>query len=249
MNWSIAHFASDNNYSHILDSGKSTESSSPSTSTTTSVSNQPLQVSSSVGVHFAGRELGVISLLTGIPFLLPEGQEWIQARTGQTISSDKLSPARAPWEQEQGDSANSILLSIQNTRTFELPDKRCVTLFYEAFKDSPVMRRIFPILDDELFPETIRNAYHQPQTTFSFGQASARACIMAFVAFVARLCCPAPPVKDNFPGIAEIGFEIDHEAWAAKAQILMAQVLQEPANLDGAQAVLMLVCFQFKSSV
>ncbi|KAJ5666636.1 transcriptional regulator family: Fungal Specific TF [Penicillium macrosclerotiorum] len=217
-----------------------TASNSPSASTSTS-SNQ-FMFSAPVGVHFAGRELGVISLLTGIPFLLPEGQKWIQSRTGQMIASDKFSPTRVPWEKERGHSSNALLVNMPNQSLFELPDYRIVRVYFEAYRKSAVMRRLFPVVDVELFEETISAAYHQPQSTFRPGQASTRACIMAFLAFICRL----PPVKEQVQ-ICDRLAPVDHDAFASKGQFLIAQILQEPADLDGLQAVTMLTLYELSS--
>ncbi|KAJ5732220.1 transcriptional regulator family: Fungal Specific TF [Penicillium malachiteum] len=233
-------------YSHLLpaDTNDTAASNSPSNSTSTNSSNQPL-ISSNVGVHFAGRELGGISLLTGIPFLVPEGQEWIQSRTGQTISSDKLGPAKAPWEKERGHSANAILMNLRNHnhRLFELPPRQHVESFFEGYKSTAIMRRIFPVVDDELFAVTIKEAYKQPQSSFGFGQASTRACIVAFLAFAARL----PPIKGVIPVADYKALDIDHATLASKAQFLLAQVLQEPASLEGVQAVIMMTLYEVSS--
>lgn len=191
-------------------------------------------MSSMVGVHFAGRELGVISLLTGIPFLLPEGQEWIQARTGQSISSDKLSPTRAPWETERGDNTNHLLENLQSPDFLELPDWRQVRLYFEAFKDCAVMRRLFPVVDFDLFEETILAAYHQPKS-IRYGQARIRACVIIFLAFTARI----PLVQDKVKGSPFV--VLDHDALAAKGEFLLGQVLQEPASIEAVQALTMLV--------
>ncbi|CAI7623579.1 unnamed protein product [Penicillium pancosmium] len=214
-----------------------TASSSPSTTS----SHLPSAVPSTVGVHFAGRELGAISLLTGIPFLLPEGQEWVQARTGQIISRDNLSPARAPWEKERGQSTNNLFNNLSNQNMFELPDLRVVRLYLEAYKKSFVMQRLFPVVDPDLFEETIISAYKQPHSTFSHGQASSRACVIAFLAFVSRL----PPIKE-FVVNSPLG-EVDYDALAIKAQFFLTQVLQEPASLEGAQAVTNLTLFELSS--
>ena len=188
-----------------------------------------------MGLHFAGRELGAISLLTGIPFLSSEGREWIQARTGQSVSTDKLSPTKTPWEKERAQSSNTVLMKLYHQNTFELPDWQCVRMYHEAYKRSAVMRRIFPVIDVDLFEDTMVTAYQASHSHFSVGQASARACIIAFLAFVSRL----PPVKDQLKGSA-FAF-VDHEALATKVELLLTQVLQEPASLEGAQAVTMLV--------
>ncbi|CAI7654452.1 unnamed protein product [Penicillium glandicola] len=212
----------------------------------TTASNSPSSTqppdSSSVRVHFAGKELGVISLLTGTPFLFPEGQEWIKARTGQHVAIDKLSPARTPWDKERGQNFNTFLMNMSTCNPYELPDWGTVQVYYQAYKSSNVMRRIFPIIDPELFEETLNTAYSQSPSSFRYGQASARVCIIAFLTFVSRL----PDVKDVVSA-ATTTSPIDHDLLATKAQFLMPQVLQESASLDAAQAITMLTLFELSS--
>ncbi|KAJ5822395.1 hypothetical protein N7447_004735 [Penicillium robsamsonii] len=199
--------------------------------------------SSSVRVHFAGKELGVISLLTGTPFLFPEGREWIKARTGQEVVMDKLSPARVPWDKARGKTFNTVLMNINNTcNPYELPDWRTVRVYFEAYKSSKVMRRIFPVIDPELFEETLTTAYSQSPSTFEYGQASARVCVIAFLTFISRL----PDVKDIVTATTTIT-PIDHDLLSTKAQFFMPQVLQEPASLDAVQAITMLALFELSS--
>lgn len=118
---------------------------------------------------------------------------------------------------------------------FGLPDFGVLQAHLEAYKASKVMRRIFPIVDLELFDETIRTAYKQPASSFGYGQASARVCVIAFISFISRL----PLVKEalvtlNVPAV-------DHDLLATRAQFLMPQVLQENPSLDAAQALCILV--------
>ncbi|CAI7621355.1 unnamed protein product [Penicillium bialowiezense] len=222
------------------ESPRSVEASTTSNTGSSPSTHQPPD-SSSVRVHFAGKELGVISLLTGTPFLFPEGQEWITARTGQVVSLDRLSPARAPWEKERGQSFNTLLMNMNSLNPFELPDLGILRVYVEAFKRSKVMRRIFPVVDTELFEETISTAYKQSISSFTYGQASARVCVIAFLTFVSRL----PPVNE-IVGALHIP-PIDHDLLATRAQFLMPQVLQESAGLDSAQALTMLTLFELSS--
>lgn len=114
---------------------------------------QPHVSSSSVTLHFAGRELGAISLMTRIPFLLPEGQQWIQARTGQQISEDRLNMySRPPWEKQRALSSNRYLMSMQPQSMFELPDRHAVEVHFDIFRTT-LMQRVFPIVDPMLFPD------------------------------------------------------------------------------------------------
>ncbi|OQE34649.1 hypothetical protein PENCOP_c016G07599 [Penicillium coprophilum] len=221
--------------------GNSPQSLEANTTSDTTASNSPSNTqppgSSSVGVHFAGKELGVISLLTGTPFLFPEGREWIRARTGQDVAIDKLSPPRAPWDKERGKSFHTFLMNIDmhTNSPYELPDWRTVQLYFQAYKSSKVMRRVFPVIDPELFEETLSIAYGQSRSIFKYGQASARVCVIAFLTFISRL----PDVKD-IVSATTTATPIDHDLLSTNAQFLMPLVLQEPASLDAAQAVTML---------
>lgn len=214
------------------------------TTATNSPSNTQFPDPSSVRVHFAGKELGAISLLTGTPFLFPEGQEWIKARTGQHSAIDKFNPARAPWEKERGQTFNTVLMNMSmnaNTNTcnpYELPDWRTVQVYFHAYKSSRVMQRIFPIIDLDLFEETLNKAYSQSTSILKYGQASAKVCVIAFLTFVSRL----PPVKAIVNATATTTtIPVDHDLLGTKAQFFMPQVLQESASLDAAQAITMLV--------
>lgn len=183
-------------------------------------------------LHFAGREFGVISLITGIPFLLPEGQQWVQSRTGQKIAFDKLSPASPPWEKQRALSSNSRLMNLQTENPFELPPQDVVQAYFKIYRSS-LMQRVFPVVDPVLFGDTIRTAYQQLHPRNQYGQASAKACVFAFVAFASILHSHDFDVTTLPP--------VDSETWATKAKCLLPQFVQETTTLDGLQAVMMLV--------
>lgn len=202
--------------------------------------NQP-PPSSSVALHFAGREFGVNSLITGIPFLLPEGQRWVEARTGQSIALEKLSPAKPPWEKQRAINSNALLMSLQTQDPFELPPLALTEAYFELYK-SALMRIIFPVLDFQLFRDTLKVAYYPYGAGNTYRPASARACIFAFLAYTSLLHPPeAQYSPKNVPSI-------DSEAYAIKAQCLLPQVLQESVALDGLQAAMFLVSFEFSVS-
>ncbi|KAF5858300.1 hypothetical protein ETB97_004580 [Aspergillus alliaceus] len=90
--------------------------------------------------------------------------------------------------------------------------------------------RIFPIIEAELFEETIKAVYWPRLSGLRKAHASSRTCILAFLSFDARL----PPVAIHlsitpFP-------TVDHGTMASKSQLLLTQIFQEPASLDIAQA-------------
>ena len=195
--------------------------------------NQP-PPSSSVALHFAGREFGVVSLITGIPFLLPEGQQWVESRTGQSIAFDKLSPARPPWEKQRAVNSGALLMSLQTQNPFELPSQSVVEIYLDMYRGA-LMRIIFPILDPVLFRETIKAAYQPQSSNRSYRPASTRACIFAFTAFAAAL--HPPGLNQTPPNVPPV----DIEAFIIKAQCLLPQILQESTTLDGLQTATILV--------
>lgn len=199
--------------------------------------NQP-PASSSVALHFAGREFGVNSLITGIPFLLPEGQRWVESRTGQAIAFDKLGPAKPPWEKQRAINSNALLMSMQTQDPFKLPSLAVTEAYFDIYK-SALMRIIFPVLDFHLFRETIKVAYHPYGAGNCYRPASARACIFAFIAYTSLL--HPPGVSYNPHDVPPV----DSEAFAIKAQCLLPQVLQESVALEGLQASMFLVSYDF----
>jgi hypothetical protein len=125
----------------------------------------PQPSASSVPLHFAGRELGAISLFTGIPF------------------------SRAPWEKQRGQNSSTMLMHLQSPNAFDLPDRSLLELNFEVYCTS-LMQRIFPVVDPVLFWTTINSAYKQHASGADSAHVSSTACIFAFAAFVSILCYP-----------------------------------------------------------
>ncbi|KAL3455410.1 hypothetical protein BJX64DRAFT_282093 [Aspergillus heterothallicus] len=183
--------------------------------------------SSSVPLHFAGRELGAISLFTGIPFILPEGQEWVQSQTGQKLAFDKFTSLRTPWEKQRAVNSNDLLAQLPSPQLGELPDRHLLEFSFEIYRTS-VMQRVFPAVDPVLFWSTIRSAYRERSSEHDRCSASTKACIFAFAAFVGVLCSPC------FEGEGQKLPRLDEEVCIAK----------EPPTLDGLQAVTMLALLE-----
>ncbi|KAL2855980.1 hypothetical protein BJY01DRAFT_231409 [Aspergillus pseudoustus] len=193
--------------------------------------------SSSVPLHFAGRELGAISLFTGIPFILPEGQEWVQSRTGQKLAFDKFTSLRTPWEKQRAVTSNDMLAQLQSPQLSKLPDRHLLEFSFEIYRTS-VMQRVFPAVDPVLFWSTIRSAYRERSSEHDRCPTSTKACIFAFAAFVGVLCSPC--FLDHGQKLPRL----DEEACLAKARYLLCEVLQEPPTMDGLQAVTMLALLE-----
>ncbi|GKZ93222.1 transcriptional regulator family: Fungal Specific TF [Aspergillus niger] len=194
--------------------------------------------SSSVPLHFAGRELGCINLFTGIPLLLPEGKQWVQSRTGQNISLSKLVTSnKPPWERQRALASNALVMNPHPESAFELPDRTLIDTYFRLFCISFV-RRIFPVVDPILFKETIENAYQQPRTRLPYGKVSTRACVLAFAAFISLV--PPLEFETEFRKLAPL----NSEAYFTRAQCLVPQVLQESASVEGLQVVSMMALFE-----
>ncbi|KAL4921499.1 hypothetical protein BDW62DRAFT_208466 [Aspergillus aurantiobrunneus] len=193
--------------------------------------------SSSVPLHFAGRELGAISLFTGIPFIIPEGQEWVQSRTGQKLAFDRFTSNRAPWEKQRGQNSNGMLMHLQTAHAFDLPDRHLVESNFDTYRTS-LMQRVFPVVDPVLFWTTINSAYKEHASGPDSAQISSRACIFVFAAFVSMLCNPCLLTQGRkMP-------RFDEETCVIKARYLLCQILQEPPTLDGLQAITMLALLE-----
>ncbi|KAL2012449.1 hypothetical protein VTN00DRAFT_5167 [Thermoascus crustaceus] len=186
-------------------------------------------------LHFAGYKLGDISSYNGIPFFSAEGQQWVQSRTGQTVTFEKLCAFGPPWQNQRSQDWNTALMELQMQGQWELPH-RCIVEEFAAVYRTSVMRLVFPIIDATLFSETIKVAYYQPQASYYIGNASARACIYAFLAFASVLNMHGKTLP-----------AVDSEGCALKAQCLLLQVTQETATVDGLQTVIMLALYQLFS--
>ncbi|PYH46459.1 putative C6 transcription factor [Aspergillus saccharolyticus JOP 1030-1] len=193
--------------------------------------------SSSVALHFAGRALGVFNLFTGIPLLLPEGRQWVQARTGQNVSFSRLvSSAKTPWERQRAFNYDAMMTNSTTSNTFELPPRHIVESYYNMFCQS-LMRLIFPVLDPVLYRDTIYQAYEQPNPRPAQEKASIKASIFAFVAFASLVPPPEIELQRGLP-------PVDNEAYIVKAQYYVPQILQETSSLEGLQVFIMLGVYE-----
>ncbi|KAE8373348.1 hypothetical protein BDV26DRAFT_285182 [Aspergillus bertholletiae] len=184
-----------------------------------------------------GRELSVVSQLTGIPFLLPEGQEWVQSRTGQKIDVEKLCPTRPPWERQRALNSCALFSDMQTGTIFDLPDRTVLELHLERYRVS-IMQSIFPIVDQDLFQETINAVYQKPQPNSCYADSSLRACIFAFLAFSSLITEPCPEGKAPSPP------PVDGERYFMRAHFLVPHILQGTPTLDGVQAMTILALFE-----
>ncbi|OBT68432.1 hypothetical protein VE03_02848 [Pseudogymnoascus sp. 23342-1-I1] len=184
-------------------------------------------VSSSLGnLHFAGFKLRENNSFNSIPLFLPEGQQWIKSRTGQTVAIEKLCAFGPPWQNQRNIYMNDMQLLQDSVK---LPARGIIEELAREYS-SHILSVVFPTIDKVLFEDTMNIAYHEgsfPPT----GHASAKACIYAFIAFVS--------IFSIYSG-SGTELPLDGELYALKAQSLIPQVLQD-ITTESLQAAVMLV--------
>ncbi|KAK9241934.1 hypothetical protein V1506DRAFT_131406 [Lipomyces tetrasporus] len=166
-------------------------------------------------LHFAGFRLGEISSYTGIPLFSLDGQQWVQSRTGQTVTFEKLCAFGPPWQKLRFLDRNSLSRNLQALQgVVNLPNRDIVEECVLTYSSS-ILRFVFPVIDTVLFNETIKLAY-QPENNNGTGVASAKACIYSFLAFASM-----------FNRHSSTSPALDGEVCALKADSLLPQVLHE----------------------
>ncbi|KAJ5764733.1 fungal specific transcription factor [Penicillium odoratum] len=173
-------------------------------------------------IYLDGEELGTIDCENGIPLFSSQGQAWVENRSGESIIYNEIR-----------ESPESCYTSSTNTSTSDrappltLPPISLVESSLESFLRSRT-RANFPLIDPNLFRETIQAAYGSSEIG-PFRLISARICIATFLSFEAIFNLDierAPPF--NF------------EEYISAAENALPQ-LTAGMHLDGFQACVMLV--------
>lgn len=161
----------------------------------------------------------------GIPILSEEGKQWISLRTGEEVSFKR-------FETDAHHQVTPYWLSLQqHTKSddqYELPDQCVVTRIFDIYIHS-AFSKVFPLVDRQLFPETISLAYRPRTQSMSVECVSAKACVLAFVSCI----CLFRGGYTEFP-------PLDLEKCAVQARYLLSYTAETP-SLSTLQAVLMLV--------
>jgi hypothetical protein len=175
---------------------------------------------------FAGQSLGSIGGFNGLPVFSPSGICWIKERTGEDVSLDMYRGGPL------GIAANNTA-DIRDNEALPLPDVYIIRALLAKFKTS-IYYQLFPIINSACFDYTILAAYGQEVSDISPSIASAKACILAFMALTSFLASST-----------QEGAIMNVDRYARAAQDLLPEVFQS-VTLDGLQAVLMLVWSSFR---
>ncbi|ETS78790.1 hypothetical protein PFICI_08643 [Pestalotiopsis fici W106-1] len=179
-------------------------------------------------LHFAGYHLGEISLGNGVPLFSSGGRRWIESQTGQSLGFAQLDLPL--WHNHDRD--HDAFASPSDT---ELPDLKVTEEYYNFFCNGHI-RYVFPIVDTELFKQTIAAAYEPPGRGPRYQHARAKACVLSFLSIISFM----EPSANVTP--------VDCNACALKAQYLLPQVMVD-TSLDGLQIAFMQGMFNMFSGL
>lgn len=182
-------------------------------------------------LHFAGWRLGSINSSSGIPVFSELGEHWIRSRTGQDASLERITALRQSWHSivrsDWGSSVNTEIVNL----TVTMPDRQvveeCLALYHRSY-----ICRVFPIIDPIRFQTTISTVYSSTSSGSSDGVDNAKACILAFLAFVSYFnVCQSVKITSN----------AEKYSWTAH-RILTANTLT--VTVETLQTSCMLVCIR-----
>jgi hypothetical protein len=173
-------------------------------------------------IYLDGEELGIIDCDNGLPLFSSQGQAWVENRSGQSIIYKEICERPKRSYTSYKDTSNPNRAS-----PLTLPPIDLVEDSLQSFLRSKT-RANFPLIDPNLFRETIRVAYGSSE----FGPSrllSAKICVATFLAFEAI-----------FNLDIERGPPFNFEVYISAAEIALPQ-LTAGMHLDGFQACVMLV--------
>ncbi|KAI9839000.1 MAG: hypothetical protein M1819_004208 [Sarea resinae] len=181
--------------------------------------------------HFESCKLDYIYSFYGVSFFSPEGQRWIQERTGETVDFkrffDHVGPWRDRWRRTEADASPSDL-NVHCVDT-TLPDKELIKAYADDYFSS-ITYAVFPIIDITLFYNIIEAVYDMAgPDPHQFHSAGATACIHSFLAFASK-----------FQSSDRILPAVDEARCMETAMRLLPELFLEDVTIEGLEAVLML---------
>lgn len=182
-------------------------------------------------VWFSGQKFAAICSRNGIPHFTSLGEQWIYSRTG-LWPHFRNDDAFAFRETDHVPSAASALQSLKGpakqAEIQKLPERWITQALLDTFIASD-FRLVFPVVERELFEETIRVAYGAPVTDATIEEIGSKACVLAF------LC-----VTSHHFATQDAAKLVDSDACAKQAQLLISDFVED-ASLTTLQVMVMLV--------
>ncbi|EHK21433.1 uncharacterized protein TRIVIDRAFT_180483 [Trichoderma virens Gv29-8] len=182
-------------------------------------------------VWFSGQKFAFVCSRNGIPHFTSLGEQWIYSRTGLWPNFRNEDAFAFKETTNHAPSAALALKSLSGlTKQAEiqkLPERWITQALLETFTTSD-FRLVFPVVDRELFEETIRLAYDSPATNPTIEEIGSKACVLAF------LC-----VTSHHFSTQDVAKLVDSDACAKQAQLLISDFVED-ASLTTLQVMVML---------
>jgi hypothetical protein len=172
----------------------------------------------------------MVSSHSGLPFFSPEGQNWLESKTGERAKFEKFCAFGPPWQRHRHFYLDSALSSdlTHSQPSGNLPDRALVENYLAVYRTS-IIRLVFPFLDPVLFQETLTMAYEPSQGIKLYSISNAKASVLAFLSLVSAL-----NLDEENPLL------MDAQACAVQSQLFSPQLARE-WTFDDLQTSLMLV--------
>ncbi|KAL7791849.1 hypothetical protein V8C37DRAFT_416595 [Trichoderma ceciliae] len=183
-------------------------------------------------VWFSGQKFAAVCSQNGIPHFTSLGEQYIHSQTGQWPRFHNEDTS-AFYEATDHVSSGALQLKplkgqAKQTEIQKLPEKWVTHALLDAFVNSD-FRLVFPIVDRDLFEETIRQAYDSPDTNPTIEAVGSKACVLAFLSVTSHHFCALDVAK-----------LVDSDVCAKQAQLLMPDFIED-ASLTTLQVMVMLL--------
>jgi hypothetical protein len=180
----------------------------------------------------SGQKFAAVCDPNGIPRFTPLGERYIYAQTGLWPHFHNEST----FAFESTGQASSGALNQRSSRQSKrapanhLPERWVTNSLFDLFLQSE-FRLAFPLVDRDLFRETIRQAYESPDTNPTVEEISSKACVFAFLSLSSH----------HFAAMS-VSNHVDSDACAKQAQIMIADFIED-ASVTTLQVMVILVCY------
>ncbi|PNP39985.1 hypothetical protein TGAMA5MH_08251 [Trichoderma gamsii] len=179
----------------------------------------------------SGQKFAAICDQNGIPRFTPLGEKYIYAQTGQWphFHNQSTFAFECPFQASSGAlTQHSPRGQLNRTPADQLPEKWITNTLFDLFLQSE-FRLAFPLVDRELFKETIRIAYDSPETNPTIEEISSKACVFAFLSLSSH----------HFAALS-VSNHVDSDGCAKQAQILIADFIED-ASVTTLQVMVLLL--------
>ncbi|KAL7935569.1 fungal-specific transcription factor domain-containing protein [Trichoderma chlorosporum] len=182
-------------------------------------------------IWFSGQNFAAVCSRSGIPHFTSLGEQWIYSRTGlwphfrnEDAFSFRETTDHAP---SRAQALSPVRGPTKATEIQRLPERWITQALLDTFTKSD-FRLVFPVVERELFEETIRLAYGSPATNPTIEEIGSKACVLAFVC-----------VTSHHFSTLEAAKLVDSDACARQAQLMISDFVED-ASLTTLQVVVML---------